>query len=617
MGHEAEAERRSPWRELTGRTFVRLLAGLLAAVIPITLILAYLLTQRASDALSTAVENGLTSGADATAARVDVWLDNRLSDLEVAARATGTPAELERGLRTLDEVRGAYDVVQVLDLDGDLVATSRPGPALPAQGTEWFATAAGGSRAMAPIARAGRELRWVLAVPRFEDGRPTGVLAADVDATLLYTFIRNAKLGSTGNAVLVDPQQLEIIALRDGEPADEAAMVDRGALRARYDLESARAATAGRDGTVRHEAVEGRDVVTGYATVSGPGWGSLVQADEEEAFAVVDDLRDLVIAIVLVGLGVTTLFAYLFARRQTRPLSAVAHAARRVAGGDLTARVQPAGATEVQALGASFNQMLDALDRLVLQIADASAQLSSASAELSAAAEELSATTAHQTSAATETSATMEELARTSQSIAETVASVASQTTDTCDVLQEAGDDIQRSSERTLALAERVGQISALLDLINEIADRTNLLSLNAAIEAARAGESGRGFSVVADEVRRLAERSKRSAADIAGIVESAQDETNATVMAMEASSKHMQRGLSLMDTVMESTDQVRLTTQQQGAATQQVVDTMESVTEASRQTSVTAQQISASATALNELVAELQRAAAASGNHR
>jgi methyl-accepting chemotaxis protein len=71
-----------------------------------------------------------------------------------------------------------------------------------------------------------------------------------------------------------------------------------------------------------------------------------------------------------------------------------------------------------------------------------------------------------------------------------------------------------------------------------------------------------------------------------------------------------MQRGLSLMETVMESTDQVRLTTQQQGAATQQVVDTMESVTEASRQTSVTAQQISASATALTDLVADMRRAA-------
>jgi len=298
-------------------------------------------------------------------------------------------------------------------------------------------------------------------------------------------------------------------------------------------------------------------------------------------------------------------------------LTAVAKAARRVAEGDLTTRVRPSGAAEVEELGGSFNQMVASLETLNGQIAVAGAQLSTASAELSSAAEELSATTAQQSSAATETSATMEELARTSQSIAETVSTVAAQTTDTCAVLKEADGDLQRSSERILALATRVGEVSELLELINDIADQTNLLALNAAIEAARAGEAGRGFSVVADEVRRLAERSKASAADIEEIITSTQAETNATVMAMEASSKQMKQGLGLMEDVMASTDQVRLTTQQQGAATQQVVDTMESVTEASRQTSVTAQQISASATALSDLVAEMRRATEASGNHR
>jgi methyl-accepting chemotaxis protein len=614
MGYDGEVARRSRWRELTGKTFFRLLAGLLGAVLTITLVLAVLLDQRASDALTTSVEEGLTSAGDSVAARVGVWLENRTNDLETVARSRG---DLERDLRALDEIRGAYDTVQLLDLDGDVVAASRPGPALPATGQEWFATAVAGRAAIGEMERAGSSLRWVLAVPRVEDGRTTGVIAADIDTTELYTFIRDAKLGATGDAVLVDQRQLKIIALRDGVPPDESAMLQRGALETRYDLTSTREALAGRHGTERHEEIGERDVVTGYASVPAPGWAALVQQDEGDAFAAVSDLRERVAIVVLIALVVAVVFAYWFARRQTRPITAVAIAARRVADGDLKARVEPSGATEVQELGGSFNQMVEALDRLDEQIAAASAQLSTASAELSSAADELSATTTQQTSAATETSATMEELARTSQSIAETVASVAGQTTDTRAVLEAAGTDMERSSERTLALAERVGEISSLLELINEIADQTNLLALNAAIEAARAGESGRGFSVVADEVRRLAERSKRSAADIAGIIESTQDETNATVMAMESSSKHMQRGLTLMETVMESTDQVRLTTQQQGAATQQVVDTMESVTDASRQTSATAQQISASAGALNDLVAELRRAAEASGDHR
>jgi methyl-accepting chemotaxis protein len=607
----------SRWRDLTGRTFVRLFVGLFAAVVPIILVLAILLTQRGTQALSTAVEDGLSTASSSAASRVDVWIGYRMSDLRSAAQVRGSRAAMERELRTLDEVRGTYDQLQLLDTRGDVVAAARPGPPLGSRGDDWFSGAAGGAETLGPITVAGDGLRWVVAVPRLQRGRQTGVLAADLDATELFTFIQDAQLGSTGDAAFVDPQGLKVIAASDGKPPDETAMIDRGALRERYDLASAREALAGRSGSARHETLAGHDVVTGYSPAHAPHWAALALQDEQEAFAAVSDLRKLVILVVLIGLALTALFAYLFARRQTRPLTAVAQAARRVAGGDLKARVEPEGPTEIQALGGSFNQMVEALDGLVRQIGDAAAQLSTASAELSSAAAELSATTTEQSSAATETSATMEELARTSQSIAATVASVAGQTTDTRNVLQEAGQDVQRSSDRTLALAEHVGQISALLELINEIADQTNLLALNAAIEAARAGDTGRGFSVVADEVRRLAERSKRSAADIAGIIESTQDETNATVMAMEASSKHMHHGLELMESVMESTDQVRLTTQQQGAATQQVVDTMESVTEASRQTSATAQQISASANALNELVAELQRAAAASGNHR
>jgi methyl-accepting chemotaxis protein len=380
---------------------------------------------------------------------------------------------------------------------------------------------------------------------------------------------------------------------------------------------SAREALAGETGTTRHETVGDRDVVTGFAPVENVAWGTLVHQDEDEAFVAVSDLREVAIVVVLAALVLAALFALFFARRTTRPLTEVAHAARRVADGDLGTRVTPSGSAEVEELGGSFNRMVESLEQLVGQIAEAGTHLSTAATQLSSAAEELSATTSHQTSAATQTSATMEELARTSHSIAETVSSVARETTDTCEVLKEADTDMQRSSERILALADRVGDISGLLELIHEIADQTNLLALNAAIEAARAGEAGRGFGVVADEVRRLAERSKASAADIETIIASTQAETNATVMAMESSSKQIKRGLDLMETVMESTDQVRLTTQQQGAATQEVVDTMESVTEASRQTSATAQQISASATALNDLVAEMRRAADRAGNHR
>ena len=166
----------------------------------------------------------------------------------------------------------------------------------------------------------------------------------------------------------------------------------------------------------------------------------------------------------------------------------------------------------------------------------------------------------------------MEELARAAASIAETVDRVATQADTTRNNLEQAQFDIRASGERTLALADRVGEVGVTIALINEIADQTNLLALNAAIEAARAGDGGRGFAVVADEVRRLAERSKASAADIAKVIEGAQAESNATVVNMERSASQMQEGLSLLGEVADATARVRLTTQQQRSATDQVV---------------------------------------------
>ncbi len=166
-------------------------------------------------------------------------------------------------------------------------------------------------------------------------------------------------------------------------------------------------------------------------------------------------------------------------------------------------------------------------------------------------------------------------------------------------------------------LAGRVSDTDALLDLINEIADQTDLLALNAAIEAARAGENGLGFAVVADEVRRLAERSKTSAGDIASIVAAIQRETNPTVMAMEKGARQMWQGPMLLEAVTDANGQVQLSAQRQRTATAQVVETMEQLTEASRQVSSTAQQIAAAAGTLADLAGNLETttATATAGN--
>jgi methyl-accepting chemotaxis protein len=298
----------------------------------------------------------------------------------------------------------------------------------------------------------------------------------------------------------------------------------------------------------------------------------------------------------------------MLARWVVRPVQALSAAAAQAGGGDLTTRVKPMGALEMRQLADRFNAMIAQLEELVTGLRDMSSHATDSATKLSSAAEELASATTEQTSAATETSASMEELARTSMSIAETLERLSVQAQETKENLQQAQADMQASGVRTVALAGRVNDINEILTLINEIADQTNLLALNAAIEAARAGDAGRGFAVVADEVRRLAERSKTSAGKIAKIIDSARTESNATVMAIEQSSKQMDRGLRLLDDVVEASSHVQLITQQQRTATDQVVEAMEQIAVGSRQVATTAHEISQAAAGHAGLATELEK---------
>ena len=474
-----------------------------------------------------------------------------------------------------------------------------------------------GHATITSLTQRGDQIQWIIAAPVLDSaGHAQGAIVADLDATVLKSLL-SPELDEGTEIVTVDAQHRLVFDSDEmAKVADEKAMLAAGALSTTVENDATRMAVAtGDGGTARFADAQGRKVIGGFDLVDDLNWVIIAQEDSSIVLAPVNEQRNRAILIIVLG-GAFALAASIgLAWWTTRPVRKLTEAAGTAAGGDLTARVDPSGSTELVSLGKAFNAMLDTCEGLIEQVTAAGTEVNSSAAELSASSDELATTTTQQSAAITQATATTEELARASVAIAETVDEVARQTAETRDNLEQAEADIATSSERTLSLANRVNDIDRLLELINEIADQTNLLALNAAIEAARAGENGLGFAVVADEVRRLAERSKASASDIAAIVGAVQGETNATVMAMEKGTKQLQQGLALLDAVTEANGQVRLTTQQQRSATAQVVETMEQLTDASRQVSSTAQQIAAASGNLADLAGTLEATAAGATN--
>ena len=257
-------------------------------------------------------------------------------------------------------------------------------------------------------------------------------------------------------------------------------------------------------------------------------------------------------------LGIGVLMAFVAAivlgviitRSITRPLSIAVRSAEEVADGDLSKNIEISGRDEVGALLNALDKMQKNLRATVKEIGSAADQLASASEELNAVTEESSRGLTRQNdeiqqaaTAVNEMTAAVEEVARNAAGASEASERTSRNAVQGRDQVRNAvnsvgtmAEEISNSTGKVEVLATRVNQITKVLEVIRSIADQTNLLALNAAIEAARAGEQGRGFAVVADEVRALAHRTQASTADIESMMQQMRLGAEEAVLAMKKS---------------------------------------------------------------------------------
>ncbi len=307
-----------------------------------------------------------------------------------------------------------------------------------------------------------------------------------------------------------------------------------------------------------------------------------------------------------------------------------------IARGDLTLR----GKVTNDALGNvvdSVNYMLDNFTKVLERVRKAAIDVSSSANEILVASEEMSSGATQQDQEITNTSSAVEELtvsmkqvsnnAEASAEAARRALDAAEQgnraVRDTLEGMQRIRASVQATAKKIKSLGDRSLEISEIINVINDITEQTNLLALNAAIEAARAGEAGRGFAVVADEVRKLAEHSRNATKDIAALIKAIQAETNEAVVVMEEGTKEVEIGARLADqagkaleaisTVVrqsaELVQEISLASKQQVRGTEGVANAMQIISNITRQTSQGARQTARTVEQMVKLSEQLNEA--------
>ena len=269
---------------------------------------------------------------------------------------------------------------------------------------------------------------------------------------------------------------------------------------------------------------------------------------------------DLVVGLLVIATALTLLFAWLLTRSITLPIAQALEAAEEVAEGNLTRPITVDGNDEAGRLLAAMAKMQHKLRDTLQRIAGSATQLASAAEELNAVTDESARGLTQQNNeieqaatAVNEMTSAVEEVARNAVSTSEASRNATTSAGDGRDLVQETVSAIERMSTDVQAPASLIGDlanesrdIGKVLDVIRGLADQTNLLALNAAIEAARAGEAGRGFAVVADEVRALAHRTQQSTSEIERMIGSIQTGTEHAVDSMRNSTERAESTLNI-----------------------------------------------------------------------
>jgi len=592
--------------------------------------------------------------AQGAAGDVNDWLESRKIEMAGIALSpvlqTGNVEAIAPFLVNAAKANGRYDSIGYISPTGS--ARDSKGVTIDLSTRTYFQKAMKGEAAISDpvVSPATGGLVAVVAVPVKTEGRVSGVLFGAMSLDELAKKVSLVKLGQTGAAYVLKGDGLTI-----ANQNKELVMKDNPLKNEKLPT-SLRAATErmvkGETGTAIYE-YNNIEKMVGFAPITTVGWSLAVSLPVAEATGALDALTMISLITIVVVLVIAAIFIAWFARRIAKPIQVLETAANRIASGDLTlAQINITSNDEIGRLGQAFETMAKNLRGLIKQVSNATGQLASSSEELTASAQQsadasgsiagsiqqIAYGSEKQVSAVNDTSAIVEEISATMEEVSATAAEMTTMSEQTATVSLAGKTSVDRAVTQmgavsvgakqaqiaAVELKASSAQIGEIVGLISTIAGQTNLLALNAAIEAARAGEQGRGFAVVADEVRKLAEQSETAARQIKTLVGSNHDSIGKVVGAIDIAIQDITQGVELVNVAGANfaaiNDQIRQVTDQVGiiakaiseaaVGSQRIVGSIKEVESVSRNAAAEAQTVSA---ATEEQSASMEEIAASS----